>query len=44
MLELLQKVDQPREPGTATHLSSSERNQSSEMPDAETSDGTVRGI
>ncbi|KAB2053482.1 hypothetical protein ES319_A12G191400v1 [Gossypium barbadense] len=41
MLELLQKVDQPREPGTATHLSSSERNQSSEMPDAETSDGSV---
>ncbi|XP_052479007.1 uncharacterized protein LOC105802076 isoform X3 [Gossypium raimondii] len=41
MLELLQKVDQPREHGTATHLSSSERNQSSEMPDAETSDGSV---
>ncbi|KAK8537615.1 hypothetical protein V6N12_043768 [Hibiscus sabdariffa] len=41
MLELLQKVDQPREPGTATHLTSSERNQSSEMPDAETSDGSV---
>ncbi|KAL4383351.1 hypothetical protein GQ457_15G006170 [Hibiscus cannabinus] len=41
MLELLQKVDQPRGPGTATHLTSSERNQSSEMPDAETSDGSV---
>ncbi|EOY22038.1 Dentin sialophosphoprotein-related, putative [Theobroma cacao] len=41
MLELLQKVDQPSERGTATHLSSSERNQSSEMPDAETSDGSV---
>ncbi|OMO51630.1 hypothetical protein COLO4_37591 [Corchorus olitorius] len=41
MLELLQKVDQPREHGTATHLSSSERNQSSEMPDTETSDGSV---
>ncbi|XVF49985.1 hypothetical protein PTKIN_Ptkin04bG0059600 [Pterospermum kingtungense] len=41
MLELLQKVNQPREHGTATHLSSSEHNQSSEMPDAETSDGSV---
>ncbi|XP_022728634.1 uncharacterized protein LOC111284150 isoform X2 [Durio zibethinus] len=41
MLELLQKVDQPREHGTATRLSSSEHNQSSEMPDAETSDGSV---
>ncbi|KAL1141560.1 hypothetical protein V6Z11_A11G037400 [Gossypium hirsutum] len=41
MLELLQKVDQPREHGTATHLSSSECNQSSEMPDAENSDGSV---
>ncbi|XWS47941.1 hypothetical protein CRYUN_Cryun13aG0029300 [Craigia yunnanensis] len=41
MLELFQKVDQPREHGTATHLSSSEHNQSSEMPDAETSDGSV---
>ncbi|XWS51209.1 hypothetical protein CRYUN_Cryun12cG0157200 [Craigia yunnanensis] len=41
MLELLPKVDQPREHGTATHLSSSECNQSSEMPDAETSDGSV---
>ncbi|XVF49988.1 hypothetical protein PTKIN_Ptkin04bG0059800 [Pterospermum kingtungense] len=41
MLELLQKVDQPREHGTATHLSSSEHNQSSEMPDTETSDGSV---
>ncbi|XVF08949.1 hypothetical protein REPUB_Repub07fG0048700 [Reevesia pubescens] len=41
MLELFQKVDQPKECGTAIHLSSSERNQSSEMPDAETSDGSV---
>ncbi|XP_022737130.1 uncharacterized protein LOC111290001 isoform X2 [Durio zibethinus] len=41
MLELFQKVNQPREHGTATHLSSSECNQSSEMPDAETSDGSV---
>ncbi|GMJ04932.1 hypothetical protein like AT5G07980 [Hibiscus trionum] len=41
MLDLFQKVDQTREHGTATHLSSSERNQSSEMPDAETSDGSV---
>ncbi|XWS37285.1 hypothetical protein CRYUN_Cryun19dG0030100 [Craigia yunnanensis] len=42
MLELLPKVNQPREHSTpATHLSSSERNQSSEMPDAETSDGSV---
>ncbi|XP_039046961.1 uncharacterized protein LOC120187277 [Hibiscus syriacus] len=41
MLEHLQKVDQPREPGTEAHLSSSEHNQSSEMPDAETSDGSV---
>ncbi|XP_039011591.1 uncharacterized protein LOC120140688 isoform X1 [Hibiscus syriacus] len=41
MLELFQKVDQTREHGTATHLSSSDRNQSSEMPDAETSDGSV---
>ncbi|XP_039050751.1 uncharacterized protein LOC120191966 [Hibiscus syriacus] len=41
MLVLLPKFDQPREHGTATHLSSSERNLSSEMPDAETSDGSV---
>ncbi|XVF49990.1 hypothetical protein PTKIN_Ptkin04bG0059900 [Pterospermum kingtungense] len=41
MVELLLKVDQPKEHGTATHLSSSEHNQSSEMPDAETSDGSV---
>ncbi|XVE54711.1 hypothetical protein DITRI_Ditri03aG0103700 [Diplodiscus trichospermus] len=41
MLELLPKVDQPREHGTATYLSSLERNQSSEMPDAETSDGSI---
>ncbi|KAK9008845.1 hypothetical protein V6N11_080322 [Hibiscus sabdariffa] len=41
MLELFQKVDQPREHGTATHLSSSEHKQSSEMAEAETSDGSV---
>ncbi|XVE56830.1 hypothetical protein DITRI_Ditri04bG0042200 [Diplodiscus trichospermus] len=42
MLELIQKVDRPREHGTAaTNLSTSERNLSSEMPDAETSDGSV---
>ncbi|XP_052875134.1 uncharacterized protein LOC108456572 isoform X2 [Gossypium arboreum] len=41
MLELLPKTDQPREHGTATHLSPSERNLSSEMPDTETSDGSV---
>ncbi|KAL4297861.1 hypothetical protein GQ457_12G006220 [Hibiscus cannabinus] len=41
MLELLPKSDQPREHGTETHLSSSEHNLSSEMPDTETSDGSV---
>ncbi|KAH1089097.1 hypothetical protein J1N35_016354 [Gossypium stocksii] len=41
MLELLPKTDQPREHGTATRLSPSERNLSSEMPDTETSDGSV---
>lgn len=40
MLELLHKVDHPREHGTATRLSS-ERNMSSEMPEAESSDGSV---
>ncbi|KAK8710760.1 hypothetical protein V6N13_146072 [Hibiscus sabdariffa] len=40
MLELF-KVDQTREHGTTTHLSSSELNQSFEMRDAETSDGSV---
>ncbi|KAK8687649.1 hypothetical protein V6N13_086452 [Hibiscus sabdariffa] len=40
MLELF-KVDQTRDHGTTTHLSSSELNQSSEMRDAETSDGSV---
>ncbi|XVF11816.1 hypothetical protein REPUB_Repub08aG0060000 [Reevesia pubescens] len=40
-LELFQKADQPRERGNAIHLSSSERNQSSVMPDVETSDGSV---
>lgn len=41
MLELLHKVDHPREHGSATRLSSSERNMSSEMPEAETSEGSV---
>ncbi|KAE8717433.1 Detected protein of unknown function [Hibiscus syriacus] len=41
MLELLPKFDQPREHDTATHLSSSKCNLSSEMPDTETSDGSV---
>lgn len=40
MLELLHKVDQPREHGNATH-SPSYRNPSSEMGEAETSDGSV---
>ncbi|XP_022923853.1 uncharacterized protein LOC111431443 isoform X2 [Cucurbita moschata] len=40
MLELLHKVDQPREHGNATH-SPSYRNHSSEMGEAETSDGSV---
>ncbi|XP_022948750.1 uncharacterized protein LOC111452327 [Cucurbita moschata] len=40
MLELLHKVDQPREHGNATH-SPSYRNPSSEMVEAETSDGSV---
>ncbi|KAI4365864.1 hypothetical protein MLD38_021811 [Melastoma candidum] len=38
MLELLNKVDQSREPGVSSHLSSSERNENIE---AETSDGSV---
>ncbi|KAK9278620.1 hypothetical protein L1049_028193 [Liquidambar formosana] len=41
MLELLHKVDQSREHGTATHLSPSDRNPSSEMAEGETSDGSV---
>ncbi|XP_038894710.1 uncharacterized protein LOC120083170 [Benincasa hispida] len=40
MLELLHKVDQPREHTNATH-SPSYRNHSSEMGEAETSDGSV---
>lgn len=40
MLELLHKVDQPREHGNATQ-SPSYRNPSSEMGEAETSDGSV---
>ncbi|KAM1322886.1 hypothetical protein PS2_015376 [Malus domestica] len=41
MLELLHKVDQPREGGNATHFSSSDQNTSSEMPEVETSEGSV---
>lgn len=41
MLELLHKVDQSREHGTATHLSSSDHNPSSDIPEGETSDGSV---
>ncbi|XP_057951813.1 uncharacterized protein LOC131146309 isoform X2 [Malania oleifera] len=37
MLDLLQKVDQSRECGNVAHFS----NQSSEMPDAESSDGSI---
>ncbi|XP_050376102.1 uncharacterized protein LOC126793583 isoform X2 [Argentina anserina] len=44
MLELLHKVDQPREHGNATHFSPSDRNMSSEMPEVETSDGSVGHI
>ncbi|KAA8542537.1 hypothetical protein F0562_023689 [Nyssa sinensis] len=39
MLELLHKVDQSRERSTVMHFSSSERNPSSEMPEADNSDG-----
>ncbi|KAJ9677564.1 hypothetical protein PVL29_022511 [Vitis rotundifolia] len=41
MLELLHKVDQSRDRGTAAQFSSSERNPLSEMPEPETSDGSV---
>ncbi|RVW58463.1 hypothetical protein CK203_105363 [Vitis vinifera] len=41
MLELLHKVDQSRDRGTAAQFSSSERNSLSEMPEPETSDGSV---
>lgn len=41
MLELLHKVDQSREHGNATHFSSSDCNQSSEMHDAKNPDGSV---
>ncbi|KAL5544589.1 hypothetical protein UlMin_008373 [Ulmus minor] len=44
MLELLHKVDHPRERGTTSHFSSSDRNMASEMPEAETSDGSVGHI
>ncbi|KAK9926098.1 hypothetical protein M0R45_023350 [Rubus argutus] len=44
MLELLHKVDQPREHGNATHFSPSDHNTSSEMPEVETSDGSVGHI
>ncbi|KAK2974594.1 hypothetical protein RJ640_003269 [Escallonia rubra] len=41
MLELLHKVDQSREHGTMMHFSPSECNPSSEMPEAEHSDGSA---
>lgn len=41
MLELLHKVDQSNELGIRTHNSSSDQYMSSEMPEAETSDGSV---
>ncbi|XP_039040297.1 uncharacterized protein LOC120178547 isoform X2 [Hibiscus syriacus] len=44
MLELLPKFDQLGEHDSATHLSSSKRNLSSELPDTETSDGSVGQI
>ncbi|XP_044484573.1 LOW QUALITY PROTEIN: uncharacterized protein LOC123210342 [Mangifera indica] len=40
MLELLHKVEQPKEHNAAVHISSSDHNQS-EMPEAESSDGSV---
>ncbi|KAJ8752724.1 hypothetical protein K2173_007034 [Erythroxylum novogranatense] len=42
MLELLQKVDQAREHGNVMRPSSSNNTQSSEMPQAETSDGSLQ--
>lgn len=44
MLELLHKVDHPRERGPSSHLSSSDRNTFSEIPEAETSDGSIGQI
>lgn len=41
MLELLQKVDQSRDRGMVAQFNSSERNLLSEMPEAETSEGSV---
>ncbi|GLU12471.1 hypothetical protein SLE2022_291490 [Rubroshorea leprosula] len=41
VLELLQKVDQSKDSGIAAHLTSSQRNQSSEMADTKASDGSV---
>ena len=41
MLELLHKVDQSRDRGTAAQFSSSERNPLSEIPEPETSEGSV---
>ncbi|XP_015883312.3 uncharacterized protein LOC107419093 [Ziziphus jujuba] len=44
MLELLHKVDHQRERGPSSHLSSSDRNTFSEIPEAETSDGSIGQI
>lgn len=44
MLELLHKVDHQREHGPTSHLSSSDHNTFSEIPEAETSDGSVGHI
>lgn len=44
MLELLHKVDHQREHGPTSHLSSSDHNTFSEIPEAETSEGSVGHI
>lgn len=44
MLELLHKVDQSRDGGTARNLNSSELNLSSETPEPDYSDGSVGGL
>ncbi|KAL8547116.1 hypothetical protein ACS0TY_006728 [Phlomoides rotata] len=42
MLELLHKVDQPRDLGSVMHLSSSDCNVSSQLPEAEQVDGSAQ--
>ncbi|XP_010259566.1 PREDICTED: uncharacterized protein LOC104598940 isoform X2 [Nelumbo nucifera] len=44
MLELLHKVDQSREHNTKMQFDSSDRDPSSEMPDAEASDGSISHV